>query len=340
MDYKELLENARKALAPKCRVCRVCNGAACRGELPGSGGKGTGESFVRAYEKLSEVKINMDTIYENRGQDTTARLFGHTFAAPVFAAPISGMSSNYTGYFTETAYNECVVGGTRKAGCSAFTGDGVSADFFEGPLSVVKKAGGMAIPTIKPWDRDTVLEKVQKAQEAGAFAVAMDIDSAGLPILALAGRPGAAKSVEELAEIRRGVKVPFILKGIMTAEGAKKALEAGADAIIVSNHGGRVLDHSRAPVEVLPSIRKAVGDQMTILIDGAIRTGVDVFKVLALGADGALIGRPYVTAAHGGGEEGVALYTNKIIGELADTMKMTGCAVLSDITPDKVDWEK
>lgn len=340
MDYKEVLENAKKVLAPKCRVCKVCSGAACRGELPGSGGKGSGESFVRAYEKLSEIKINMDTIYENMGQNTSASLFGKEFAAPIFAAPISGMASNYTGHFNETTFNDHLVNGMLEAGCAAFTGDGVSADFFEGPLTVVEKAGGMAIPTIKPWDRDTMLEKVKKAQAAGAFAVATDIDSAGLPILAMAGKPGAAKSVAELAEIRSAVKVPFIIKGIMTVDGAKKALEAGADAIVVSNHGGRVLDHTKAPVEVLPAIREAVGGQLTILIDGAIRTGVDVFKVLALGADGVLIGRPYVTAVHGGEREGVVLYTNKLIGELKDTMKMTGCATLADITPDKVSWER
>lgn len=336
MEYKEMLENAKQILAPRCRVCKVCNGVACRGEVPGSGGKGTGESFVRAYEKLSEIKIHMDTIYENRGQNTSAVLFGKKFAAPIFAAPISGMASNYTGHFDETSFNDHLVNGMLEAGCAAFTGDGVSTDFFDGPLTVVKKAEGMAIPTIKPWDRDTVFEKMKKAQVAGAFAVAMDIDSAGLPLLAMAGKPGAAKSAAELAEIKRALSVPFIVKGIMTVAGAKKALEAGADAIVVSNHGGRVMDHGMAPVEALPGIKKAVGGRMAILIDGAIRTGVDVFKVLALGADGVLIGRPYVTAVHGGEMEGVLLYTNKLIGELKDTMKMTGCARLADITADKI----
>lgn len=336
MEYREILDNARKILAPKCRVCKVCSGEACRGELPGSGGKGSGESFVRAYKKLADVKINMDTIYENKGQDTSCLLFGQEFAAPLFAAPISGMASNYTGYFDETSFNDCLVNGMLDAGCAAFTGDGVSADFFDGPVSVVAAAGGRAVPTIKPWDRDTVMQKAEKAQKAGAFAVAMDVDSAGLPMLAMAGKPGAAKSVEELAEIRAQIKVPFIIKGIMTADGARKALEAGADGIVVSNHGGRVLDHTKAPVEVLPDICKAVEGRMTILVDGAIRTGVDLFKVLALGADGALIGRPYVVAAHGGGREGVALYTRKVIDELKDVMKMTGCASIADITPDKV----
>ena len=87
---------------------------------------------------------------------------------------------------------------------------------------------------------------------------------------------------------------PFILKGIMTVSGAKKALEAGASGIVVSNHGGRVLDQCPATAEVLPAIADAVGGRMTILVDGGIRTGMDVFKALALGADAVLIGRPFV----------------------------------------------
>lgn len=105
--------------------------------------------------------------------------------------------------------------------------------------------------------------------------------------------PAGSKTVEELKEIISYAGVPFILKGIMTVNGAKKALEAGAAAIVVSNHGGRVLDQCPATAEVLPEIVEAVGGKMTILVDGGIRSGMDVFKALALGADGVLIGRPF-----------------------------------------------
>jgi len=122
----------------------------------------------------------------------------------------------------------------------------------------------------------------------------------------------------------------------MTVEGAKKALEAGASGIVVSNHGGRVLDETPATIEVLPAIAEAVGGKMTILIDGGFRTGLDVFKALALGAHGVLIGRPFVTAAYGGGAEGVELYVRKIQAELADAMLMTGAASLAQIDRGKV----
>ena len=122
-----------------------------------------------------------------------------------------------------------------------------------------------------------------------------------------------------------------VSEGIMTARGAEKALEAGASGIVVSNHGGRVLDHCPATAEVLPEIVDAVGGKLTIFVDGAIRSGMDMFKALALGADAVLIGRPFVTTVYGGGEEGVQLYVQKLKAELADTMRMCGAHSLADI---------
>lgn len=336
MNYQELLKSAREKIGPQCRVCRECDGRVCRGEIPGAGGKGTGRSFLRNYEALAALKINMDVIYDSQGQNTELSLFGKEFKAPIFAAPISGMSSNYNGLFTEKSYNQILVQALKDSGCAAFTGDGVSRDFYEEPLEAIKAAGGCGIPTIKPWDQETVLKKLRLAEEAGVMAIAMDIDSAGLPILNLAGRPGQAKSQEQLAQLIASTSRPFLLKGIMTPESARKAKNCGAYGIIVSNHGGRVLDDTPGTVEVLPAIRRAVGTNLKIFLDGAIRSGTDVFKALALGADGVLIGRPYVIAAYGNGEEGIRLYTEKIIGELKDTMKMTGCACLSDIDVSKM----
>jgi isopentenyl diphosphate isomerase/L-lactate dehydrogenase-like FMN-dependent dehydrogenase len=336
MTYEELRKNARKNMAPTCRVCRECDGVACRGEIPGVGGKGTGGAFVRNCEMLARVKINMDLIYEDRGQDPSAELFGRTFAAPVFAAPISGLGTNYNGYLTERTYAEALVPGCAEAGCAAFTGDGAPDFFLKDPLAAVKAAGGVAVPTVKPWSGDTLREKMDLVKASGAMAMAMDIDAAGLPLLAAAGKPVRAKGVAELSKIAEYAGRPFILKGIMTQVGAVKAIECGAYGIVISNHGGRVIDQTPATIEVLPEIKKITGDKIKIFIDGGFRTGLDVFKALALGADAVLIGRPYVIAACGGGKDGVALYTRKIIAELKDTMKMTGCATLKDISADKV----
>ena len=105
---------------------------------------------------------------------------------------------------------------------------------------------------------------------------------------------------------------------------------------MVSNHGGRVLDQCPATAEVLPEIADAVGGSMKILVDGGIRNGSDVFKALALGADGVLIARPFVTAVYGGAEEGVAELVNRIGGQLKDTMAMCGAHSLAEITRDMV----
>ena len=192
------------------------------------------------------------------------------------------------------------------------------------------------MPTIKPWSQQLVFEKLDLARTSGCKAVAMDIDGAGLPFLKNLTPPAGSKSVQELTEIIRYAAMPFIVKGVMTVRGAQKAAEAGAAAIIVSNHGGRVLDHCPATAEVLPEIVDAVGGKLTIFVDGAIRSGMDMFKALALGADAVLIGRPFVPMVYGDGAQGVATYIEKIGSELRDTMAMCGVHTLGEITRDCV----
>lgn len=145
-----------------------------------------------------------------------------------------------------------------------------------------------------------------------------------------------AKSVEDLRVLKEYAGVPFIIKGVMTAKSAEKAVAAGADAIIVSNHGGRVLAETPGTAEVLPEIVEAVKGKTKIMIDGGIRSGLDVFKALALGADACLICRPVLVSYYGGGQEGIECYLDKIKGELEDTMYMCGARKIADITADMV----
>ena len=196
--------------------------------------------------------------------------------------------------------------------------------------------GGKGIPTVKPWNMELIQEKMALVNTAEPYAIAMDIDAAGLPFLKNMTPPAGSKTVAELKEIVAIAEKPFILKGVMTVKGALKALEAGASAIVVSNHGGRVLDQSPATAEVLEEIAVAVGGSMKIFVDGGIRSGVDVFKALAIGADAVIICRPFVPAVYGGAEEGVKLLIDKIGGELADTMAMCGAATIDEITEDMV----
>jgi 4-hydroxymandelate oxidase len=334
MDYQQIRQNARNILKDRCSVCEDCNGVVCRGKVPGVGGKGQGTSFIRNRTKVRETKLQLDTLVPHEKIDTSTTLFGKKFRYPFFAAPIGALEMNYHPSLNDVTYNERIIAGCHQAGIMAFTGDGAKMSYYEGPLNTIGEYGGSGVPTIKPWENPRIMEKVRMAESKGVTALAMDVDAAGLILLALAGTPVATKSVDELKEITSSTKLPLILKGIMTPAGALKALDAGAAGIVVSNHGGRVMDGTPATIEVLPAIVEAVGGKMTIFIDGGFRSGEDILKALALGADAVLIGRPFAVAAYGGGAEGVQVYIEKIGQELEEAMIMSGCHSLADATPD------
>jgi len=336
MNYNEVLENARKCSGPYCKVCPVCNGKACGNSMPGPGCKFPGNAAARNYEKWQEIFVNMDTLCPNTDPDTSFELFGHKFALPVFAAPLGAIDMHYGPKYIDQQYNSILVKAASDFGSAAFTGDGVNPEILKSAVVDMVGENGMGIPTIKPWNKEAVFEKLDLLNEKNIFAAAMDIDGAGLPFLKAMNPNAGSKSVEEMKEIISYAKMPFIIKGIMTVEGAKKAVEAGAKAIVVSNHGGRVQGGVPSTAEVLPAIAEAVKGQITILVDGGIRSGVDVFRALALGADAVLIGRPVLTAIYGGETEGYNVYMNKIMSELKGTMTMCGAATLKDITSDKI----
>ena len=334
MTYQEMLSAARTCIGPYCKACPVCNGRACGSTMPGPGAKGSGTVAIRNYEAWQNICLNMDTICPNQPVDTSFTMFGQTYALPVFAGPVGAAKLHYGDKYDDQGYNDILVPACAQAGIAAFTGDGTNPAVFTAAAQAIGAAGGKGIPTVKPWDKDTIFAKLDAAKASGAKVFAMDIDAAGLPFLKGLNPPAGSKTVAELREIIEYAAVPFIIKGVMTVRGAQKALEAGAAGIVVSNHGGRVLDGTPSTAQVLPAIADAVKGQMTVLVDGGIRSGTDLLKALALGADAALLARPYVTAVYGGGAEGVNLLTRKLKGELEDTMAMCGVHSLSEISRD------
>ena len=340
MEYSEILKNAREIFTGHCAVCPVCNGKACGNNMPGPGCKAPGLTAVRNYEKWQEILLNMDTICSNDKPDTSFELFGKQFRYPFFAAPIGAMKMHYGGDHTDITYNAELIPGCVEAGIAAFTGDGVDPEVMKNAVKVGATVGGISVPTIKPWNIEAVQEKLDILNATDIFAAAMDIDGAGLPFLKALNPNAGSEPVSELKEIISYAKMPFIVKGIMTARGAEKAVEAGAKGIVVSNHGGRVLGSCPSTAEVLPEIVEAVKGQCVILVDGGIRTGTDIFRAIALGADGVLIGRPFVPAVYGGGKEGIKVYVEKIGAELVDTMTMCGAHSLQEISRDMVRWAK
>jgi 4-hydroxymandelate oxidase len=331
MDYREVLARARSNMGPLCKSCPVCDGRACGNAIPGPGAKGTGTVAMRNYRAWQDVRVNMDTLYEPTQIDTSFELFGHGFCAPVFAGPVGAVALHYGNRYDDATYDQILVPACADAGIAAFIGDGADPAVLEAGVDAIGRAGGIGVPTVKPWDMKTVSEKVKLANESGAFAIAMDVDAAGLPFLQGKLPPAGPKSVEQLGQIVQMCEVPFIVKGIMTPVAARRALEAGAAGIVVSNHGGRVLDGVPSTAEVLPSIVEAVGAKMRVFVDGGIRTGLDVFRALALGADAVLVARPFVNAVYGAQGEGVQLLVDKLVSELSDTMRMCGAATLGDI---------
>lgn len=337
MTFTEALENARKRIGPLCKACDVCNGRACRNRIPGPGAKGVGDTAMRNYDRWQEIRVNMDTICENVEPDTTLRLFHQEFRYPFFAGPVGAVAQHYSDSYDDAAYNDVLVRACKENGIAAFTGDGLNAAVLSSACRAIKAANGVGVPTVKPWNLELIEQKLALCRESGCFAVAMDIDGAGLPFLKHMTPPSGSKTVAELSEIAQLAGIPFIVKGIMTVRGALKAEEAGAAAIIVSNHGGRVLDQCPATAEVLPDIVDALkGSNVKVMVDGGIRSGTDVFKALAMGTDAVLIARPFVSAVYGGAEEGVKAYIEKIGAELKDTMSMCGAKDLSSITRDMI----
>lgn len=331
MNYKDMLKEARENLNGSCRVCKACNGVVCAGEVPGMGGKDSGSAFVENFKSLQDVKINMRVIHNVSNPDTSVELFGKKMKAPIFAAPITGTTLNMGGKISEKEYITPVVEGCIESGIFPMVGDTAVDSFLMDNLDVLKENNGQGIVFIKPWENHDIIKKIKLAEEAGAFAVGVDVDACGLVTLSMHGKTVVPKDVEALKELKAATKLPFIVKGIMTVEDAMLAAEAGVDAIVVSNHGGRVLDCTPGAADVLPAIAEAVDGKLTVLVDGGVRSGVDVVKLIGLGADGVLIGRPFVTASFGGGREGVEMYVKKIVGEFEATMRLTGCQTVKDI---------
>lgn len=137
-------------------------------------------------------------------------------------------------------------------------------------------------------------------------------------------------------KLRSMTKMKIILKGIMAPQDAKLALDHGADAIVISNHGGRQLDCTLSTVEALPAIAAAVKGKLPIILDGGVRRGSDVFKAIALGADLVLIGRPVLWGLTFKGQEGVETVANILEREFSRTMALAGVTRVSDIKSESL----
>jgi isopentenyl diphosphate isomerase/L-lactate dehydrogenase-like FMN-dependent dehydrogenase len=297
------------------------------------GGTGTGSSFMANFDGLSRIKLNLRTIHGAAHPDLSYSFFGHALTMPILVAPLAGMVLNMGNAMDEGEYLAGMVEGAREAGSIASTCDGPNPMFFDLGIDVLKKNGGWGIPTIKPREEKAFLALVRRAEEVPVIALASDSDAAGIVHMRRAKQPAGPWPLADWKKKIGETRLPLILKGVMTVEDARLAAEAGAAGIIVSNHGGRVLDHTPGTAEVLPEIAAAVKGKVRVFVDGGIRSGVDVLKMLALGAEAAFVGRPMAVASVGAGKEGVRLLLAHYAQELATAMIYAGCSSLAEISP-------
>lgn len=329
---RESEDKARILLKGTCNVCRTCDGLWCRGQIPGVGGVGTGEGFIQSYQRYRELKLVPTYIHNVRTVDTSIEMFGQKHSIPVFTAPIGGVYINYNNASTELEFQRALIKGAYQAGTMGFIADPAPLNVFSVCAQAILENFGHCIPICKPrTDLNLIKERFTAALEAGALGIGTDIDGIGLRTFTLAGQGSCPKTIDELREISRGYKVPFVIKGILSVHDALSAVDAGATHIIVSSHGGRINEAFPCPIDVLPAVKKAVGNRAAILIDGAIRSGADVVKALILGADAVLIGRPAAYHAIGNNVQGVRAYLLNIKKQIETTMLLMSASSIEDI---------
>jgi isopentenyl diphosphate isomerase/L-lactate dehydrogenase-like FMN-dependent dehydrogenase len=300
------------------------------------GGTGSGISFQNNVTALKAILLNSRLVHRVHFPNTQTEILGFDLKLPLMIGPIGGIGFNLNAAMPEEEYQIAITGGAVDAGIIAGTPDAVPIEVMKIGVAQAKALDGKAIPFIKPWEADQIKIKLEMASQADCRVVCCDLDSIGLITLRLMGNPAYPKDQAELAaiiETAHNLGLKFIIKGIMGTSDAEACVAAGADALVVSNHGGRVMDAVPGTAQVLGGIAKKLKGRTKIFVDGGVRTGVDILKMLALGADAVMIGRPFAIAAIGGGREGVALYAETLKSQLEQAMIMTGCADVKDAGP-------
>jgi isopentenyl diphosphate isomerase/L-lactate dehydrogenase-like FMN-dependent dehydrogenase len=223
--------------------------------------------------------------------------------------------------------------GAKQAGAVCFSGMGQNDEFKR-----MVDTGADVIKIVKPYaDRKSVHEKIRLAEEWGCLAVGIDIDHAfnrnGYDeIEGMSMYPVTSK---ELAELVKMTKLPFVIKGVLSRQDARKCLDAGVQGMVVSHHNGR-LDCSVPPLMILPEILEETQGKVPLFVDCSLQNGLDVFKALALGATACCVGRPLMGPLHEKGAEGVREKMVEITNDLRYTMAMTCSKDIASIDPSIV----
>ncbi len=337
VSFQEINHKARERFNRACYACVECNGVECKGKIPGMGGYGSGASFMRNCDDVRKVLINTRVIHNVKTVNTSSNFFGIDLKIPLLIAPITGADINLGGQISELEYDEELLHGAQLSGVFAFVGDGAQPYLYRTGLEALKEVEGYGGAIFKPRKNQTdIIKRIKEAEDINIRMVGLDIDAAAFLTMEMMGQAVSTKTVYELKEIISSTNLPFIVKGIMTVEDAHCAVEAGAKAIVISNHGGRITDSHSSSISMLSAIKKAVDSKCKIILDGGLRSGEDIFKAIALGADYCMIGRPFAVSIVGGGRDGVKILVDKYHYELKRIMILTGAEKISDISENMV----
>jgi len=323
-----------------------------------AGGAGDEHTMRRNRAAFERWELRPRVLVDVSVVSTNTTVLGTEVALPVLVAPTA---------FQRLAHPEGEAA-TARAAAAAGTVMTLSTLSSVTPADLAAAAPGAPQWFQLYWSRDRGFTQglVESAAESGFRAVVLTVD---LPVsgrrerdvraafalpddLPLPNLPRELRGVDvptalhavvddtltwrDLEWLRSVCSLPFVVKGILTAEDALLAVEHGAAAVVVSNHGGRQLDGVPASLDVLPEVVEAVGERVEVLVDGGIRRGVDVLKALALGARATLSGRSVLWGLAAGGEEGAARVLELLRREVELGLKLLGCASPADVTSSHV----
>ena len=331
-----------------------------------SGGSADEVTLRENCAAFQRIALRTRVLQDLNGGNTHLELFGARFEFPILLAPVAFQKLVHPDGELATV----LAASAHKAGMVLSTQASVLLE------DVARNAQApLWFQLYVQPDRGFTRELVQRAQSAGYQALMVTVDApvnglrnreqragfalpAGVEAINLRGMrpsppPGgeaggpvllggpllaSAPTWKDIDWLRSLTSLPVLVKGIMTAEDAERAVASGVAGIVVSNHGGRTLDTVPATIGVLPEIADAVGGRLPLLLDGGIRRGSDVFKAVALGASAVLIGRPYVYGLAAAGALGVSHVIHILRAELELTMALTGCRELRDIERSLIRW--
>ncbi|MGK4585536.1 alpha-hydroxy acid oxidase [Kitasatospora sp. HPMI-4] len=320
-----------------------------------AGGSGAERTLAANRAALDEIYLVPRVLRDVSARTTACELLGATAAMPVAVAPVA---------YHRLAHPEGELASaraTKRAGVP-FT----AATLSSYPIEQITATGATTwFQLYWLRDRAQRHDLIQRAEDAGCTALVLTVDVPWMgrrlrdirngftlpPEVTAANLTEAASSAahhrtalnsavathtalalapdltwDDVAELRATTRLPIVLKGVLAPEDAARAVEAGAAGLVVSNHGGRQLDGAAPAVQLVGEVRAAVGDRCQVLLDGGIRSGLDVLRALAAGADGALVGRPLIWGLAADGEAGASRVLDLLATELDDALGLAGCS--------------